>query len=56
MNGHTVLGAQILERLAGSLQLDDARVLDLAWEVALCHHRNWDGSRYPLACADSRSR
>ena len=40
MKEHTHIGARILE---GS----GIAMLDLAREIALCHHEKWDGSGYP---------
>ena len=38
---HTRIGADILGRA-------DTPMMDLAREVALCHHERWDGDGYPL--------
>lgn len=38
---HTRIGADILGRA-------DTPIMDLAREVALCHHERWDGNGYPL--------
>ena len=40
MKNHTKIGAKILE---GS----DIPLLQMAKEIALCHHEKWDGSGYP---------
>lgn len=40
MQRHTVIGADLL---AGS----NAPVLQMAYDIALCHHERWDGSGYP---------
>lgn len=40
MNGHTVIGANILGKSRNAL-------FQLAAEIALCHHERWDGSGYP---------
>jgi putative two-component system response regulator len=37
---HTVIGARILER-------SEIALLQMAREIALCHHEWWDGSGYP---------
>ena len=49
MQAHTTMGARIL---AGSPH----RLLQLAEEIALCHHERWDGTGYPRGLAGSRSR
>jgi putative two-component system response regulator len=40
MKTHTVIGAQMLE---GS----ESAVLQMARDIALCHHERWDGTGYP---------
>lgn len=40
MKRHTVLGASLLKGSASPL-------LELARQIALCHHERWDGSGYP---------
>lgn len=44
LQGHTEIGARIL---GGS----DIPVLNMASEIALCHHEHWDGSGYPAGLA-----
>jgi response regulator RpfG family c-di-GMP phosphodiesterase len=41
MKRHTEIGAKMLEHSRISS-------LDMAAEIALCHHERWDGSGYPL--------
>ena len=40
MKSHTTIGAEILQKSKFS-------VLQLAREIALCHHERWDGTGYP---------
>ena len=44
MKGHTIVGAQLLRDA-------DTPVLQLARQVALCHHERWDGTGYPKGLA-----
>lgn len=44
MKAHTEIGAKILD---GS----DVPLLQMAKEIALCHHEKWDGSGYPRGLA-----
>ena len=46
MKTHTVIGAKML---AGS----ESSVLQMAQEIALCHHERWDGGGYPRGLAES---
>jgi len=46
MKTHTVIGAKML---AGS----ESSVLQMAEEIALCHHERWDGGGYPRGLAES---
>ena len=46
MKTHAVMGAKML---AGS----DSSVLQMAEEIALCHHERWDGGGYPQGLAES---
>jgi len=47
MKRHTTIGASMLE--ASSVPL-----LEMARQVALCHHERWDGSGYPKGLAGER--
>jgi len=44
MKSHTEIGAKILED-------SDVPLLQMAREIALCHHEKWDGSGYPRGLA-----
>jgi len=44
MKAHTTIGARILEGTGIPL-------LDVARDIALCHHEHWDGSGYPRGLA-----
>lgn len=44
MKRHTVVGAQILERIPSHL---DAQLIRTAWEICRWHHERYDGSGYP---------
>ena len=44
MKKHSEIGAEIL---SGS----DVPLLQMAWEIAYCHHEKWDGSGYPRGLA-----
>lgn len=44
MQRHTEIGAEIIGE-------DGSALLDMAREVALCHHEKWDGSGYPRGLA-----
>ena len=44
MKTHTIIGAQMLE---GS----ESAVLQMARDIALCHHERWDGAGYPRGIA-----
>ena len=46
MKTHAVIGAKML---AGS----ESSVLQMAQEIALCHHERWDGGGYPRGLAES---
>jgi putative two-component system response regulator len=46
MKTHTVIGAKML---AGS----ESSVLQMAQEIAFCHHERWDGGGYPRGLAES---
>ena len=45
MQGHTRVGAKILQDIALSRDYDD--FVKMAADIALYHHENWDGSGYP---------
>ena len=45
MRTHTTIGARILQDIGGVGQ--DNRLIQVAVEIALNHHENWDGSGYP---------
>ncbi len=45
MKRHTVVGAKILEDIKVKHDYND--FMQIAAEIALCHHENWDGSGYP---------
>ncbi len=47
LRSHTEIGARIL---GGS----DIPVLNMASEIALCHHEHWDGGGYPAGLAGDR--
>ena len=47
MRTHTEIGYRIL---SGS----GTPVMDLAAEIALCHHERWDGSGYPMGLSSTR--
>ena len=46
MKTHAVMGAKML---AGS----ESSVLQMAEEIAMCHHERWDGGGYPRGLAES---
>jgi HD-GYP domain-containing protein (c-di-GMP phosphodiesterase class II) len=46
MKGHTIVGAQLLGD-------SDIPLLELARQIALCHHERWDGSGYPRGLVGS---
>jgi HD-GYP domain-containing protein (c-di-GMP phosphodiesterase class II) len=45
MKMHTVMGAEIVSRAAESMGTDE--YMDLAKEMASCHHEWWNGNGYP---------
>ncbi len=44
MKTHTAIGAQMLER-------SESAVLQMARDIAFCHHERWDGTGYPRGIA-----
>jgi len=44
MKQHPIIGGKMLEN-------SNARMINLAHEIALCHHEKWDGSGYPYGIA-----
>ena len=49
MKGHTVAGAEILERAKGAVS--DPAYLDEAKRLAMSHHEKWNGQGYPQGLA-----
>ena len=45
MKKHPLLGGNILDETLGSLE--DQEYYEIAWQMAMFHHENWDGSGYP---------
>ncbi len=45
MKEHTVSGGKIIKEAFG--KLDDADYMNMAYEVAVCHHEKWNGKGYP---------
>jgi len=50
MKTHAQRGDDILERAGGHMG-ERGRFLDIARQIALCHHEKWDGSGYPNGLA-----
>lgn len=45
MQEHTVIGKQIVEMTLS--KIEEKQYVDMARDVAWCHHEKWDGSGYP---------
>lgn len=45
VEGHTIIGAQILEDIKGEDDYND--FVEVSHDIALYHHEKWDGSGYP---------
>lgn len=45
MKTHTTIGGQIIKRILSDL--GDEKSLDMAYDIALCHHEKWNGTGYP---------
>ena len=51
MKRHTILGAEVIERLAITLPEEEHPMMAMARHVAIGHHENWDGTGYPNGLA-----
>ncbi|WP_411867345.1 HD domain-containing phosphohydrolase [Vulcanococcus limneticus] len=47
MQLHPQIGFNILDLLSQDIDIHDRRVFEMAKDLALSHHENWDGSGYP---------
>ena len=45
MKTHTTIGGDIIKKILNDLK--DERYLNMAYDIALCHHEKWNGQGYP---------
>jgi putative two-component system response regulator len=54
MKEHTIIGAQIIDKICASLPDDHHHFLDHARSLALTHHEKWNGTGYPFQLREEK--